>query len=709
MEDLFQQAEVLYKNKDPACVELYKKDNSWTSRTKLAMIYSEGKCGQRIDYDKALEYTRGNKSFLAQAIEARIMVFEKCHDELAGQYFLILFQNHLKKENHAPTNIVLSDFYLQGKGVEIDFDGASRINPKLLELETFSRVFSKMTKSAQDALESDLIAKGHTIGKALIAQTREKLSNPPSCTATTTSEYYDKITALTKEKNYDEAASMAIEWFTKEKNESSAYALLKNATLTINDQQYDEAVSILKPLSSKPHNLKRLIYASREKEKWDDFKQYMAILKEPTVEYAYGWAVYYEITEQKNRACQCYLRSVRYNEKTHELTTFSIKALKRAFALDPTMVIWYPKYAEDLLKFDKPSYKYLVASAWIDYGNIKEKDNGKQILETIADKHLDSAKKLYSLTGDAKYIPIINKLTQLEEYHNSAHFDYNDSTEKILGYLHDLPPLRKIVALETLATRYLYGKTDVPKDFQKASQFLLDEIKLCEQQHRSAKFPKAKLGLMMYDKKIPVIDKKMMFDFIYPLRNSTTYTSAVSECLLTGTGTEVDVSQALELLNLSKSQSSLKKLLKLYSDGVIIPRNPNRMYAVASEFLRNYEPTQYAVSTLDELIGEKVDFYPEISFGEYKNAKIRSLITAGKACNDPKDSIRYFDFARNLGDYTAAVQEALVILKTFKNQRLAYSILRTANVDPLDNVYSRIHEGNEVMVDIDEELRYLLG
>lgn len=708
MDNLFQQAELLYKNKNPACIELYEKSSVWAAKTKLAMIYCEGKCGQRVDFDKALEYTKGNNSYSAQAIEARIMVLEKGRDDLAEQYFKILLDNHMKKNNHLSTNIVLSNFYLQGKGVNIDFGAASMINPKLLDVDTFSFVFSKMPKAAQDALESDVVAKKHTIGISLIACARERMSKRVSSSVKSESSYYEIINNLWKDKKYEEAEAKAIEWFDSEKNESSAYSLLKYATSIIDDEQYSEAVAILKPLMHKPHNLKRLIYSSRKREKWDDFRQYMDILKEPSDEYAYDWAVLYELNGEKVKACQYYLKTVRLNPENHELNSFSIKALKNAFSLEPIMVLRYPQYAEELLKLNKATYTYPVCNAWIDYGNYKEKERGIKLLETIADKHLESAKKLYSLTNNEKYQPIIKKLEQRSETYGYAHFNNDDSTVKIIGYLDKLSVQFKIRALDILAARFLYGNSDVEKDYQKSSQYLLDEIDLCEQCHRSTKFPKAKLGLMMYNGRIPVLDEKTMFQYIYPLRDVPPYTYVVAECLLKGIGTDEDPAQAIELLNSAKTENSLRRLLKLYQTGKYNDSNNSKMFTVLSEMLREYEPKEGDVDILKELSSENIDYYTEISYGQYQKSKTLSLRSAGKSCDNPKDAIRYYDFARKLGDRYAAIQEALTVLNFFKNQRLAYTILRSANVDPQDNIYARIQESNEVMVNIDAELNYIL-
>lgn len=101
---------------------------------------------------------------------------------------------------------------------------------------------------------------------------------------------------------------------------------------------------------------------------------------------------------------------------------------------------------------------------------------------------------------------MVEGLRPIEGRDSGYHFNYKDPTEIIESNYSNLPPLFRIRALDELAKRYLYGKSDVKFDFKKTKDYLLEEIELCEENHIISKFAKAKLGLMMYDGKIECLN-----------------------------------------------------------------------------------------------------------------------------------------------------------------------------------------------------------
>ena len=115
------------------------------------------------------------------------------------------------------------------------------------------------------------------------------------------------------------------------------------------------------------------------------------------------------------------------------------------------------------------------------------------------------------------------------------------------------------------------------------------------------------------------------------------------------------------------------------------------------------EPTDYCINLLRSLPPESVTQSEEISYSRYQRSKISALLKVAKESND-RDAIRYYDFARKLGSKSAAINEARILLKTYRLEKLAYSILKTSGVDPHDELFFRIKSHHQILIDIDEGL-----
>ena len=202
---------------------------------------------------------------------------------------------------------------------------------------------------------------------------------------------------------------------------------------------------------------------------------------------------------------------------------------------------------------------------------------------------------------------------------------------------------------------------------------------------------------------VPNSREKQMFDYIYPLKDNSGYASAVASCLIEGIGTEKNIKEAISILASSDSPYVLRRLVKIYDDGIIVERDENKIYNVLKEILNSSEPTDYYINLLRSLSPESVTQSEEISYSRYQRSKISALMKAAKESND-RDAIRYYDFARKRGSKSAAINEARILLKTFKLERLAYSILKTSGVDPQDELFLRIKSYHQVLIDVDEEL-----
>ena len=705
------EADRLFKENDPGCIPHYIALKNDSAKSKLALIYLEGKCGQTVNIEKALYYSQGNSQYLARAVEAQIYLFIKgCSDTVGYAYYQMLMRIHEDKPDHPMVNQVLSTMYLQGKIIRMDFSKAVEINPRLLKQTVFNKAMSMVPPDILPTLLTHIESYENRTWSTLV-----KGFNKSSWCRNTdhqsqkdevideNSSYSKRIAYHFKNKEYNKASQLSVKWFSEERNEESAYHALRYGLKILNDSDYSLACDILTTSIDKNRNLKCILESARAREDWGRVETCLASEYSAPDMYDYDRGCLEDFKGNIDSACAYYLKSVYFNPKTERYTSDSYEAIARTFTLKPELVLENRKYADVLLSKRKARYTFIVADALYRAGSETDRNEAIKLLTQISNSYYLAALKMYEITGDQIYSEFADKLKPIGDRTSDYHFNYRDSTEIIEANYQSLPPLFRIRALDELAKRYLYGKYNVKSDYEKTKEYLLQEIDLCEENHIVSKFAKAKLGLMMYDGKIECLDEKQMFDYIYPLKDNSGYASAVASCLIEGIGTEKNIKEAISILASSDSPYVLRRLVKIYDDGIIVERDENKIYNVLKEILNSSEPTDYYINLLRSLSPESVTQSEEISYSCYQRSKISALMKAAKESND-RDAIRYYDFARKCGSKSAAINEARILLKTFRLERLAYSILKTSGVDPQDELFLRIKSYHQVLIDVDEEL-----
>ena len=705
------EADRLFKKNDPGCIQHYIDLGNDSARSKLALIYLDGRCGQAVNIEKALYYSQGNAQYLSRAIEAQIYLFIKgCSDTIGYSYYQMLTRIHEDKPDHPMVNRVLSTMYLQGKIVCMDFSKAVEINPRLLKQTVFNKSLGMVPSEILPTLLAHIESFENRSWSTLVKEFNKSNWNHNAYYSQKNeiidenSSYPKRITHYSKNREYNKASELSVKWFSEEKNEESAYYVLKYGLKNLCDSDYSLACDILAASMDKNRNLKCIIESARAREDWNRVETYLSSEYSMPAMYDYDRGCLEDHKGNIDSACAYYLKSVYFNPKTEHYTNDSFKAIARSLTLKPELILENRKYVGILLSEQKAKYTFIIADALYKAGSENDKDEALKLLTQISDNYYPAALKMYEITGEQFYLKLAEKLKPISDRTSNYRFNYNDSTEIIETNYQSLPPLIRIKALDELANRYLYIECDVKNDFEKAKEYLLQEIELCEENHIVSKFAKAKLGLMMYDGKIECLDKKQMFDYIYPMKDNSRYTSAVASCLIEGIGTDKNIKEAISILSSSDSKYVLPKLVKIYDEGIIVERDENKIYNVLKEILRLSEPTDYFVDLLRSLPQESVNQSEEISYSRYQRSKIRTLIKVAKESND-YDAIRYYDFARKCGSKSAAIGEARILLKTYKLERLAYSILKTSDVDPQEELFLKIKPCNQILIDVDEELK----
>ena len=704
------EADRLFKENDPRCIPHYIVLSNDSAKSKLALIYLEGRCGQNIDVEKALHYSINNPQYLARAIEAHIFLFVKgCSDNAGYSYYQMLMRIHEDKPDHPMVNQVLSAMYLQGKIVSMDFSKATEINPKLLKQNVFNKALSKVPSEILPTLLTHIESFENHTWSTLIDGFKKtnwyrKTDHIMDDMVIDDGSNYPKLIAYhSKKKEYNVASELSVKWFSEERNEESAYHALRYGIKNLSDFDYCLACELLMASLDKNRNLKCILESARVREDWPRVEMCLSSEYSAHDMYDYDRGCLEDHKGNTELACKYYLKSVYFNPKTEQYTNDSFEAIAKAFKLKPELILDNRKYVDVLLSRRKARYSFTVANALYMVGSESDRKEAIKLLIQISDRYYSAAMKMYEITGERTYLDSAEKLKPIGDGDSDYHFSCKDSTEVIEANCQSLPPFFRIKALDELAKRYLYGKQDVKIDYDKSKDYLLQEIELCEKNHIISKFAKAKLGLMMYDRKIECLDEKLMFDYINPMRDNSRYAVAVASCLIEGIGTEKNIKEAISILSSSDSPYVLCKLLKIYDDGLIVERDEKKIYNLLNEILKKSEPTDYCVNLLRSLSPESVNQSEVISYSRYQRSKINALMKAAKESDD-RDAIRYYDFARKCGSKIAAINEARILLKTFRLEKLAYSILKTSGVDPQDELYLRIKSFNQVLVDVDKEL-----
>lgn len=408
-------------------------------------------------------------------------------------------------------------------------------------------------------------------------------------------------------------------------------------------------------------------------------------------------------------ACNYFIKSVHKNPKNGKYTNKSYDAIRQAFSLDPCLVIWKSEYVDLLLsRYDLESM-YVVGRAFCECGDQRRKTQGVDLLRQIAGRYYPAASILYDITGEQQYAGMAKGLEYTGKRLNDYFFDARDSTDVIEAHYHDLPPYHAIKALDELADRYLREKWDTPRNYEIAKTYLLEEIELCKKYHTVAKYAQAKLGLMMAEGKIECTDDETMFESIYQLRDHPAYTCAVARCLIDGIGTERNVEEAICLLSSTNSPRILRELLRMNKERRIDSLDNSVILDLLRQIIVIATPRPDEIELLRTISQDVSCQTTEIPYSRYQDSKIRALEKMASSKDDnPYDAIRYWDFARRCGDSRGAIRVAIIALNRC-NERLAYSILKTSDIDPQDPLYLRIKPENQTLIDVDEVLARMMS
>lgn len=695
-----EEADSLFKQNDPRCIELYSRDNSNRAKNKLAMIYLKGKCGQAKDVKKALSYTKNNTNYGARAIEAHINIFEiGCSISEMQAYLLELIDIHEQIPTHTCINRVLASIYLQGKGIPINFAKAVEINPKLLEQKVFNKAVTNMSSDTRRNLFDHILLQKNDAWRNLVNESQREYKDEVR---------QKQIDEYLSKGQWKELADKVIEWFSDDENVESAYRVLHYALNRLSNEAYTRASDNLETGPDTDRNIGCIIESARLREDWPRVEKWL--LSERTNDSKYDYERGYLEKHRGNirEACNYFIKSVHRNPKKGEYTKKSYDAIRQAFSLDPCLVIWKNEYVNLLLSRNDPKSMYVVGRAFCECGDQHCKTKGVNLLRQIAGSYYFAASTLYNITGEQQYAGMSKRLEYTGKRLNDYFFDVKDSTDVIETYYHGLPPYYAIKALDELADRYLRGKRNTPCDYEIAKMYLLEEIELCEKYHTVAKYAQAKLGLMMAEGKIECTDDEAMFESIYQLKDNPTYTCAVARCLIEGIGTERNVEEGTCLLLSADSPRILRELLRVNKEGRIDSLDKSVVLDLLRQILGITTPHPDEIELLRTISQDVSDQTTEIPYSRYQNSKIRALKEIANSKNDdPHDAIRYWDFARRCGDNMGAIRVAMIALNRH-NQKLAYSILKTSDIDPQDPLHLKIKPENQTLINVDEELTKMM-
>lgn len=696
-----EEADLFLKNNDSRCIEIYATNNSNMARCKLALIYLKGKCGQNKDITKALSYVENNTNYAARALEAHIRIFEMGCSYLEMQsYLLELIDIHEQRPTHTWVNRVLSNMYLQGKAISMNFAKAVDINPKLLDQKVFNKAVSNMPADIRRRLFDHISYLNNDVWRVLVDEYQKEYTN---------NFYSNRIKGYSSKKQWDEAADYAIKWFSFDENTESAYHVLRYALNRLSNDEYIRASDILETAATTHRNISCIIESARLREDWHRVEKWLSseFTDEPWYYYERGHLE--EHRGNNDGALKYFIKSPYIDPKTGEYTKKSYEAMCEVIRLEPSLVMWKSEYADLLLSKKDSRYTYIVAKAFCKCGDKHHKTRGVNLLRQISGRCYFAAALLYEVTEEQQYAGMAKKLEFGGKRLNDYFFDSKDSTDVIEARYRGLSPCYAIRALDVLAVRYLQGKKNTPINYKKAKFFLSEEIDLCKRYHVTTKYAYAKLGLMMAEGKIECLDDRAMFDSIYPLRNHPAYTSAVARCLINGVGTDKNVDEAICLLSSSSSLHNLRELLKMSKDGEIRTLDESVILDVLRQIMCTSVPNPDEIELLRSISLDTVSQTNEIPYSRYQETKARALRAMAESRKDDfEDALRYWDFARKCGDNAGAVTVATIALK-MHNERLAYSILKTSDVDPQHQLYTRISEENHILVNVDEELAKLMS
>lgn len=691
----------LFKEDNPACIPLLEQDGSYGAKAKLAQIYTYRKCSQERDLEKALSYTKDNPNPNAVCTECDIIIFlqkkleyaETCYRKLQETCLLNPTANNVKK--------MIGRFYFNGYAVPTDFQMACKYNPDYQMPDKFSKAFDRLTDSQKDALKHCIETSNPELMRTLLGSYNQVQEMNEFNRA-----YDEKIQYLKNNNSFEELNTFLSKSFKESPSQHTAYGLFRYCNQVTVDE-YWKAVSYLgKDLDNYSENILILDVATKL-ELWAAVEQRLIELKGHSDNYWYYEGLQEEHKRNRKRAEQIYVKgvvnAVKMNVHTH-------KAAENLYEMDPANAIRYDKCLENLLNSSNFDRRRDVAKTIYPKASAEQKHQIEESLKEIADKDWYAAKLYSELTGNKLSLKCSGVQNNPVRPNNRYRFNRTQPTSEIEKNYSSLSTRWKLEALEVLAENYIRGTENNSEDKNKAAFFLRENIALREKIGLPTIYEKAKLGLLIYDNSIEIPNPNPCFEYMYPLRKLKTYEFPVADCYLKGIGTEKDLDKGYEILDNSACTLTIKRYLTLLSNTTGIPDYP-KIFS-RSRYLLNAERPDTSTVTAYELSSEKVpNAVKELSYSQVQKMKIKRIMSKSSDCRmNPCLNLRYLDFARNLGDEFAAINEAAVILKFYSDPKIAYTILKTSNVPETNKIYLRIDEKDKVIINLEKELpRYFDG
>ncbi len=707
---MYTEAVGMLKNNDSGCIEIFQKLDTYSCRIHLARIYMDGKCGQEVDYEKALEYTKNNPNYQAFPIEARINCILLKKRELYEFYFDEL--NKICEEN--PDNqygkLVLAEMYLHGKGTKMDLQMALNINPRLSDIKTLHWELSFMDEETKERVKAKMMRDPVFVNKMGVFEEQKPVPETHKETKYKEKRYSPKKKAIDdlieKGANKEQIADLCLEWFYEEPSPESAYYLIRN-NARVDGFTAEQAIDYMKKSSNVIRYQKMIAQYYLDKSMWDDLEN---ILKSyDSRELDYYWAKLMIQKGDREGAVRYLLSTIKQNKTQSGYTTLGIQAMRMLFEVHPEWVTYYIEYREYLLNTKNNHIIDQIGTALYEHGSPADKKRAMEILDENSKEYAKSAETMYKITSDKKYKAYSKKYSFYKSSDNTYQFNYTDNTETILKNYKTLSPKWRLTAIEELTDRYIRGRMDTPKDYGKAADLLIENIELCEEYKLTSKHAKGKLGLMMFNKQIPCLDEKLMFNYLYGMKNNRMIRLAVIDCILNGIGTAQNVEEAIELLRQSDLRFEVKKLIKIYEEEQYNKIDPKMVAEIVKEMINKGQLTKYLIEKMRESNRDDFESTIELSLPEYNASKITKLMSAAENSKDNKElRLRCLDFARRLGSADACGKEASLLIREYNRPKIAYTILKESDYDATSFIMRVIKIKDQVLVDSDRELKRLM-
>lgn len=704
---LFKEATTMMKNDDPECIPLFEQIDTYNARAHLAVIYTDGKCGEPVDYDRALQYTADNPNPLAKAIEAKIRCILRKEDVDCTKYLEELTYQHETYPNNVTVTIVLAEMYLNGRGAEVNYEAACNVNPHLKNRKTLLWELSQMDADTRDNLEKHLASKEETKDVAELVRTyglnspRKGPSERNNALRTRTQQTIDD--ALRNKAPKEDIRNLCVNWFKNDPCIKSAYYYMRNV-YDADEDLTKHAIDILETAEVNLKYLKTVVHYYYRNEQWDDLRRNLEKDEERNLDF-YRAMLYLHDDDKEN--CAKYL--VSYLKKTDSSSSNQpIQAMRLLLKLKPEWVMYHLDYAKTILNETNALHRFIAAFALYKYGDPINKKKAIEVLKDDSKILFEAAELMYSETGDSLYKERMDKLSFNVASEPGYIFSYKDDTETVLSHYHELSPKWRLSALDELVYRFIKGKQGTEKDYNKAAELLEEKIELCEEFNISTLKDKGSLGILMFNGKIPCHDENLMFRYLYDMRDALPYRNMVISCLLEGRGTERDVEDAISLIRANNITSQWGILLEICNENPDDEQMSKVKTQIICEILNKGQINQSILDEMKSLEEEDIPSDIEMTCRDYTYSKITKLMTEADRATDPVYKLRCLDFARRLGDIKACNKEAMLLKEHFNKPKLSYSILRDSGMDA-SNVYVRkIGPKDQVLVNIDENMKKII-